>query len=262
MATYTNLKQILQNFENIVVKGNHYTKAQSDEKYQLKDNALNALANVVKRGSTGAIVINNNESSADNYELVVRDFATKDYTDNKYNEVKTYVGTEDAKVKTYADNTFQLKNEHLTAIANLIGRGNGGVIEIVSGDTSSTPYLKVTSGLATESYVSAKISEVIGGAPAALDTLKELSAALNNDANFASTVTNQLTNINNSLGNYQTKNETLTSLINRISGTTSGIIKVVVGDSSAPNSIIIDNTEYLPKSAFSITDAELLAMVD
>lgn len=45
---------------------------------------------------------------------------------------------------------------------------------------------------ATEAYVMAKINEVIDGAPAALDTLNELAAAINDDANFAGTITTAL----------------------------------------------------------------------
>lgn len=40
--------------------------------------------------------------------------------------------------------------------------------------------------------VDARVANVVGAAPAALDTLVELSAALGNDANFAGTVTTQL----------------------------------------------------------------------
>lgn len=52
-------------------------------------------------------------------------------------------------------------------------------------------------GLSTDkadvTYVDQQISDLIGGAPEALDTLNELAAALADDANFASTVTTQLT---------------------------------------------------------------------
>ena len=46
--------------------------------------------------------------------------------------------------------------------------------------------------VATESYVTTQISDLIGGAPSALDTLNELAAALNDDSNFASTITTSL----------------------------------------------------------------------
>ena len=45
---------------------------------------------------------------------------------------------------------------------------------------------------ATKHYVDTKISDLIGGAPGALDTLNELAQALNDDENFSSTVTTAL----------------------------------------------------------------------
>ena len=48
------------------------------------------------------------------------------------------------------------------------------------------------SGYATEAYVQQQLEALVGGAPEALDTLKELSAALGDDANFASTVVQEL----------------------------------------------------------------------
>ena len=47
-------------------------------------------------------------------------------------------------------------------------------------------------GYATQGYVTQQISNLVDGAPGALDTLNELAAALNDDSNFATTVTNSL----------------------------------------------------------------------
>lgn len=47
-------------------------------------------------------------------------------------------------------------------------------------------------GYATETYVDQAISDVVGAAPEVLDTLKELSDALGNDADFASNITASL----------------------------------------------------------------------
>jgi hypothetical protein len=41
-------------------------------------------------------------------------------------------------------------------------------------------------------YVSSAVAAVVDSAPATLDTLNELAAALNDDANFATTVTNSI----------------------------------------------------------------------
>ena len=46
--------------------------------------------------------------------------------------------------------------------------------------------------IATTAYVRAAISALVGSSPEALDTLNELAAALGNDPNFATTMTNAL----------------------------------------------------------------------
>ena len=51
-------------------------------------------------------------------------------------------------------------------------------------DLSNTP-----TGMATETYVNTAVSNLIDTAPAALNTLNELAAALNDDENFATTIT-------------------------------------------------------------------------
>ena len=48
------------------------------------------------------------------------------------------------------------------------------------------------SGYATEAYVQQQLEALVGGAPEALDTLKELAAALGDNADFASTMTQEL----------------------------------------------------------------------
>lgn len=60
----------------------------------------------------------------------------------------------------------------LKELASPGGGGEGGSITIID--------------------IEEKINEVIGTAPAALDTLEELAAALGDDPNFATTVINQI----------------------------------------------------------------------
>jgi hypothetical protein len=47
-------------------------------------------------------------------------------------------------------------------------------------------------GYATQSYVNTAVSNLVDGAPGLLDTLNELAAAINDDSNYASTVTTAL----------------------------------------------------------------------
>ena len=49
-----------------------------------------------------------------------------------------------------------------------------------------------TTQIATTAFVKASIDNLVDGASSALDTLNELSTAINDDANFASTITNSL----------------------------------------------------------------------
>lgn len=61
--------------------------------------------------------------------------------------------------------------------------------------TSNSGLFSVSlSNLATETYVNSALSNLIANSPAALDTLNELATALGNDSNFATTVTNSLSN--------------------------------------------------------------------
>jgi len=51
----------------------------------------------------------------------------------------------------------------------------------------------------TQAQVDAKVAAVLDSAPEQLNTLNELAAALNDDANFATTITNRFTNIENNM---------------------------------------------------------------
>ena len=52
------------------------------------------------------------------------------------------------------------------------------------------PSIPSIVGLATETYVDTAVSDLVDSSPAALNTLNELAAALNDDVNFSTTVTN------------------------------------------------------------------------
>lgn len=59
-------------------------------------------------------------------------------------------------------------------------------------DLTNKPTIPSIAGLATESYVREKVASLVGTAPQTLDTLQELSNALGDDPNFATTVANKL----------------------------------------------------------------------
>ena len=71
-------------------------------------------------------------------------------------------------------------------LGNIELKDNSGVFETtpVGGGTTET--------FATESHVATQIANLVDTAPATLDTLNELAAALGDDANFSTTITNSI----------------------------------------------------------------------
>ena len=89
----------------------------------------------------------------------------------------------------------------VTGATTLSGTLSAGATTLASGSVSGNFEVTGTLTVATPSnstdaaskgYVDAEIANVIDSAPGALDTLNELAAAINDDANFATTVTNAL----------------------------------------------------------------------
>jgi len=86
---------------------------------------------------------------------------------------------------TYSD------EQVMDAIATALTAGTG--ITKTYDDIANTITVAVdTSSIATQSYVTTAISNLVNSAPGALDTLNEIAAALGNDSNFATTITNAL----------------------------------------------------------------------
>ena len=97
--------------------------------------------------------------------------------------------------KAYADTAEA--DAVATAAADATAKANAALADAQSyADTAAANVSVDLSGYATETYAdtvaSTAVSNVINGAPGALNTLNELAAAMGDDANFASTVTNNI----------------------------------------------------------------------
>lgn len=66
------------------------------------------------------------------------------------------------------------------------------LINYISVDGSGNVVLTTGGQVATQSYVTTAVSNLVNAAPSTLDTLNELAAALGNDANFATTLTTSI----------------------------------------------------------------------
>jgi|TARA_B110000503_G_scaffold31951_1_gene51810 hypothetical protein len=91
---------------------------------------------------------------------------------------------------TYNSGTGAISYSFATSIAAAdtddIGEGSTNLYYT---DARVSSYL-TTNTYATQSYVAAQVSNLVDSAPGALDTLNELAAALGDDANFSTTITN------------------------------------------------------------------------
>jgi outer membrane murein-binding lipoprotein Lpp len=72
-------------------------------------------------------------------------------------------------------------------------------------DLANKPTIPSVAGLASETYVDTAVAGVVNSAPAVLDTLNELSAALGNDENFATTVAGQIGDVASDVSGLDTR---------------------------------------------------------
>lgn len=118
--------------------------------------------------------------------------ATRKYVDDEVTELRLYVDDQMRKHIAAQDPHTQYAQKH-----NPTFTGEPKAPTPAAGNN--------TTRIATTAFVQAAITALINGAPATLDTLKEIAAAINNDPKFSTT-------INNALSGKQPLDETLTHL--------------------------------------------------
>ncbi|QCD04545.1 phage tail protein [Escherichia coli] len=118
--------------------------------------------------------------------------ATRKYVDDEVLELKLYVDDKMAKHIAAQDPHTQYAQKHNPTFT--------GEPKAPTPDAGNN-----TTRIATTAFVQAAITALINGAPATLDTLKEIAAAINNDPKFSTT-------INNALAGKQPLDNTLTHL--------------------------------------------------
>lgn len=122
---------------------------------------------------------------------------------SRIQDLATRVATECKSIRTLVNgNTSDLSALTTTAKGNLVAAvnelksaidaaaANGGAAIDDANTASSTTW----SSNKIDAEITAAINAVLDGAPAALDTLEELAAAIGDDANFATTITTGLAN--------------------------------------------------------------------
>ncbi|EFA4092205.1 phage tail protein [Escherichia coli] len=121
-------------------------------------------------------------SSTDNITLKIDSavvLATRKYVDDKVLELKVYADDQMAKHLAAPDPHSQYAQKESPTFT-----GTPKAPTPAAGNN--------TTQLATTAFVQAALTTLINGAPATLDTLKEIAAAINNDPKFSTTINNAL----------------------------------------------------------------------
>ncbi|EHK3408939.1 phage tail protein [Escherichia coli] len=121
-------------------------------------------------------------SSTDNITLKIDPavvLATRKYVDDKALELKVYVDDQMAKHLAALDPHSQYASKESPTFT-----GTPKAPTPAAGNN--------TTQLATTAFVQAALTALINGAPATLDTLKEIAVAINNDPKFSTTINNAL----------------------------------------------------------------------
>ena len=133
------------------------------------------------------------------------------------------------------DNTLQFEDKLVTEdvediVAALILRGNHTNLSVsyidgtnqlnLTVESGNADYLTINDGYATETYVDTEISNLVASAPATLDTLNELAAALGDDPNFATTIATNISTKVSKSGDTMTGDLTVPNII--VSGNVDG----------------------------------------
>lgn len=101
-----------------------------------------------------------------------------------------------------------------------------------------------------KTYTNTKISDLVDGAGAALDTLKELATALGNDPNFATTITTQLAQkVNKYAVNIGTGSSTSIVVTHNLN---SQDVTVTIRESVAPFSIVYADVEITSVNTITV----------
>ena len=164
--------------ENQIATRGYVDQAESDAN-TYTDNSINALdTDAIEEGSTNLYFTNSRAQSAvaSDISTAVSDHNT--LTTGVHGVTGDVVGTSDAQELT---NKTLGSGTQLTADLD----ANTHKITNVTDPTSNQDA-------ATKLYVDTKVSDLVDGAPALLDTLNELAAAIGDDENFVTTITTGL----------------------------------------------------------------------
>jgi len=150
------------------------------------------LSNEQVQDIVGGMVSNNTESGITvTYEDSdgTLDFSVASQTDNNFT---TALKNKLDGIEASADVTDATNVNAAGAVMNSDSTTASMSFVIDEDNMSSNSATKVPTQQSVKAYVDSEVSSLVDAAPGALDTLNELASAINDDANFSTTVTNSI----------------------------------------------------------------------
>ena len=150
------------------------------------------------------------EISTVNSTITTANTNMKTYVDGEISTTQGQITTANAGVVTYIDGQISTVNSSITTansgVVSYVNTANTNMKSYVDGQISTTvsdTNTAISANLTTaQNYTDTAISNLVASAPATLDTLNEIAAALGNDPNLATTLTNTIATANTNMKSY------------------------------------------------------------
>lgn len=160
--------------------------AQQDEILELQSNAAAQAAEISALGNTSAITANISILQSN----VVTLTSSLSSVQSNVTTLQSNVTTLNGNISTLTANAGT-QSAAIAAVESNVSILQSNVASLVAGNVAMKGYV--------DAQISANITALVSGAPATLDTLNELAAALGDDANLSVTITNRIANVESNI---------------------------------------------------------------
>ena len=192
----------------------------------------------------------------------------KGYVDGQVSTLNSAITTANTNVVGYVDNAVSTANVNLKGYVDNELTSYATTSALTTANTNVVGYVDSavsTANVNVVGYIDNEISTLIGGAPGTLDTLNEIAAALGDDPNLATTLTNTITSANlNMKGYVDGQVTTLNSTITTANTNVVGYVDNAVSTANVNLKGYVDNelTSYATTSALTTANTNVVGYVD